>query len=134
MWVKKVITWKDVAGAAAYEVKLFLDTEEQCIDTQLVGPGVQRFDFTYFIESFMPAGNYLCTVQALATEVTRKAIVWVDTEGATSYTVNLYNSDGEIVYTDSVEPGVQTYDFTAIMPELPTGTNYYGVAIPVLPA
>jgi len=134
VWVKKVITWKDVAGAAAYEVKLFLDTEEQCIDTQLVGPGVQRFDFTYFIESFMPAGNYLCTVQALATEVTRKAIVWVDTEGATSYTVNLYNSDGEIVYTDSVEPGVQTYDFTAIMPELPTGTNYYGVAIPVLPA
>lgn len=134
VWVKKVITWKDVPGATAYEVKLFLDTEEQCIDTQLVGPGVQRFDFTYFIDLFMPAGSYHCTVQALAAEVTHKAIVWVDTPGATSYTVNLYNSDGEIVYTDSVAPGVQTYDFTAIIPTLPTGTNYYGVAIPVIPA
>jgi len=64
-WVNKVITWKDVANATAYKVRLY-NASAEVLDTQIVASGVQRYDFTDEIENYLPAGTYTATVQALA--------------------------------------------------------------------
>jgi len=64
-WAKKVISWKDVANAGSYTVRLY-NAAGECLDTQVgILPGVQRYDYTDLIENYMPAGSYYATVQAM---------------------------------------------------------------------
>lgn len=64
VWVKKVITWKDVPNANFYKVTLYNGAQE-ALDTKIVAKGIQRYDYTDMIENYLPAGSYTCTVQAL---------------------------------------------------------------------
>lgn len=64
VWAGKVITWKDVANAERYEIKLYNASAER-IDTQNIAKGVQQHDYTDLIENYLPAGSYTATVQAL---------------------------------------------------------------------
>lgn len=67
-WVSKVATWKDVANAEQYEIKLY-NASSECLDTQRVNKGTQRYDYTDLIENYLPAGSYTFTVQALPREL-----------------------------------------------------------------
>jgi len=64
VWAKKVITWKDVANAEAYTVRLY-NASNELLDTQTVIKGAQRYDYTDLIENYLPAGSYTATVQAM---------------------------------------------------------------------
>ncbi len=64
VWSKKVITWKDVANAETYVVKLY-NASNELLDTQTVAKGAQRYDYTDLIENYLPAGSYTATVQAM---------------------------------------------------------------------
>ena len=63
-WTKKVLTWKDVANAGSYKVRLY-NASNELLDTQTVAKGAQRYDYTDLIENYLPAGSYTATVQAM---------------------------------------------------------------------
>jgi hypothetical protein len=51
--------WQEVF----FEIEL--GSSGSLVKTETVNSGVQRYDFTDFLEQYMPAGTYYCTVQAL---------------------------------------------------------------------
>jgi len=69
VWSNKIVTWKDVASAESYTVRLY-NASAECLDTQAVAKGVQRYDYTDLIENYLPAGSYTATVQARPEGVT----------------------------------------------------------------
>lgn len=68
-WTGKVLTWKDVENAESYTVRLY-NASAECLDTQTIDKGVQRYDYTDLIENYMPAGSYIATVQAMPEVIT----------------------------------------------------------------
>ncbi len=62
VWDDNKVTWDDVDNAVNYEVKLFKDGDQ--IETKVVSPGVEEFDFSSIIEN-EGSGEYTATVQAL---------------------------------------------------------------------
>lgn len=141
VWDGDVIKWTNVENAVNYEVKLYKGGT--LVDTQSVSQGAvgaqNSYNFTSKIASLSP-GVFTATVQAkgdedpwedgpvseasASNEKTETlgqvgkpvwagwAITWVDVTGAEEYKVKLYRGDTEVT-TKTVDPGLQTCDFSA---------------------